>query len=93
MRDTWEKEEWQDELDREFLLGQFYLGKDMKDLRKKSGYNQQEFARELGIHFSYLSGVESGKHFPSIKILQKICNLLNVEFVVSREGFKLKSRN
>lgn len=53
------------------------LGKRIKELRKNSGLTQEKLAELIGIDITTLSGIESGRHFPSLITLEKISNSLN----------------
>ncbi len=57
------------------------LGKRIKETRKQSGYTQEQLAEIIGIDVTTLSGIESGRHFPSLVTLEKIAKTLNVAFV------------
>lgn len=55
------------------------LGKRIKELRKNAGYTQEKLAELIGIETSSLSGIESGRHFPSLPTIERIAMKLNVE--------------
>jgi len=55
------------------------LGKRIKELRKNAGYTQEKLAELIDIETSSLSGIESGRHFPSLPTIERIANILNVE--------------
>ena len=55
------------------------LGKRIKELRKNAGYTQERLAELIEIETSSLSGIESGRHFPSLPTIEKIANKLNLE--------------
>ena len=55
------------------------LGKRIKELRKNRGLTQEQLAELISIETSSLSGIESGRHFPSLPTLEKISIHLNVE--------------
>ena len=55
------------------------LGKRIKELRKNAGYTQEKLAELIDIETSSLSGIESGRHFPSLPTIEKIANTLNIE--------------
>lgn len=55
------------------------LGKRIKELRKKQGLTQEVLAELINIETTSLSGIESGRHFPSLPTLEKIAKSLNVE--------------
>lgn len=59
------------------------IGEAIKHLRKnKSGLNQKEFCKEIGITQSYLSLIEGNKKIPSMDVLNKICNYFNTPLPV-----------
>jgi len=55
------------------------LGKRIKELRKKAGYTQEQFSELINIEASSLSGIESGRHYPSMLTLERIANVLGVK--------------
>ncbi len=57
------------------------LGKRIKEIRKKAGYTQEELAEAVNIDITTLSGIESGRHFPSLVTLEKIAQTLNTAFI------------
>ena len=57
------------------------LGKRIKEIRKNCDYTQEELAEKVNIDITTLSGIESGRHFPSLVTLEKIANALNVSII------------
>lgn len=57
------------------------LGKRIKEIRKSFGYTQEQFSELIGIETSSLSGIESGRFFPSLHVLDKMSNVLNLPLV------------
>lgn len=55
------------------------LGKRIKELRKHAGLTQEQLAEMINIETTSLSGIESGRHFPSLPTLEKIASSLNAE--------------
>ena len=55
------------------------LGKRIKELRKQAGLTQEKLAELIDIETTSLSGIESGRHFPSMPTVEKIAKNLNVE--------------
>lgn len=58
------------------------LGKRIKEIRKRAGLTQEKLAELINIETTSLSGIESGRHFPSLTTLEKIAKNLNVELKV-----------
>ena len=69
------------------------LGKRIKELRKLSDLTQEKFSEMIGIETTSLSGIESGRHFPSMPTLEKIANNLNVELKTLFEFNQLRPIN
>lgn len=57
------------------------LGKRIKEIRKNCNFTQEELAERVNIDITTLSGIESGRHFPSLVTLEKIANALNVSMI------------
>ena len=55
------------------------LGKRIKELRKAANLTQEQLAELIDIETGSLSGIESGRHFPSLITLEKIAKNLNIE--------------
>ena len=55
------------------------FGMRIKELRTSRKLSQERLAEKAGISSKYLSRIEMGQHFPSIDILTKLANALNVE--------------
>lgn len=51
----------------------------IKELRMSKKMSQDQLAEKAGISSKYLSRIEMGQHFPSIGIITKLANALNVE--------------
>lgn len=55
------------------------LGQQIKNIRKRKGYTQKEFAKELGISANAMCSIEKGKAWPSDETMAKLCLLLRVK--------------
>lgn len=55
------------------------VGRNLKRLREKQSLSQEEFAWEAGLHRTYISGVERGIRNPTVTVLKKIADALEVE--------------
>ncbi len=51
----------------------------IKTQRKKKGFTLKALAERVGCTDAYISQIETGKAKPSIKVLQKIAKVLEVE--------------
>lgn len=58
------------------------LGQSIKTVRKNKGFKQKDFCTKVGITQSYLSSIENGKKKPSIEVLEKIANTVNIPIPV-----------
>jgi len=54
------------------------LGERLKEIRQKKGLSQGDIARTLGVHRSYISGIERGVRNPTVKNVEKIAAALGV---------------
>ena len=57
----------------------YEFGKRVKYLRNKLNISQEELAFRCNINKNYLSDVERGERNPTLKVIQKIANGLNIE--------------
>lgn len=48
-------------------------------LRKKKNISQKDFAQMVGISYWWLNHIENGKRDPSLKLVRKIADKLDVE--------------
>jgi transcriptional regulator with XRE-family HTH domain len=54
------------------------LGLNLKKIRQAKKMSQGDIARKLGVHRSYISGIERGIRNPTIKNVEKIAKALNI---------------
>lgn len=54
------------------------LGANLKQLRVKHGWSQEQLAFEAGIHRTYISDLERGARNPSILLLEKLAKSFGV---------------
>ncbi len=54
------------------------LGMRIRYLRKKKGLSQEDLALDSGVNKNYLSDLERGMRNPTINVLEKIANTLEV---------------
>lgn len=55
------------------------LGQNMKRIRSKKKMSQGNVAEKLGVHRSYISGLERGKRNPSLLTINKMAKAIGVE--------------
>lgn len=60
--------------DRDYLLG-----RRIQRIRQKKGITQERLAEELKISITHLAMVETGKSTPSLKLVYKIADTLDVK--------------
>lgn len=54
------------------------IGEMIRSYRKAHGIKQCVLAKMVGVHYSYISIVESGKRFPSISVLKELIEILRM---------------
>ncbi len=55
------------------------FGKKLKEVRLKKKLSQGDIARKLGVHRSYISGLERGKRNPSLLTINKMAKAIGIE--------------
>ncbi len=55
------------------------LARNVRVLREKADISQDVFADMVGVHRTYMSGIERAKRNPSIDVVERIAIALNVE--------------
>ena len=56
------------------MMDQNKVGNLIKELRKKNGLTQENFALKYGVTYQAVSKWENGKNIPDIALLKEICN-------------------
>lgn len=54
------------------------LGRNLRQLRRERGLSQEEFAFEAKIHRTYISDLERGARNPTILVVDKLAEALQV---------------
>ena len=54
------------------------FGKKLREVRLKKKLSQGDVSRILGVHRSYISGLERGRRNPSLLTIQKVAKALGV---------------
>jgi len=54
------------------------IGKNLRAIREKRGWTQEELADYSGLHRTYISGVERGLRNPTIQIVARLSKALRV---------------
>jgi transcriptional regulator with XRE-family HTH domain len=54
------------------------LGRNLRRLREGKGLSQEAFAHEAHIHRTYISDIERGARNPTITVVEKIADALDV---------------
>jgi DNA-binding XRE family transcriptional regulator len=54
------------------------FSKKLRELRLKKKLSQGDIARTLGVHRSYISGLERGRRNPSLLTIQKIAKAIGI---------------
>lgn len=54
------------------------FGQKLREIRLKKKLSQGDIARALGVHRSYISGLERGVRNPSLLTIQKVARAINI---------------
>ncbi len=54
------------------------FGKELRRARDRAGLTQQELAFKAGLHYTYISHLEHDKYSPTISVLFRLCDALNI---------------
>lgn len=54
------------------------VGRNVRRYRLEKSWSQEELAIESGIHQTYLSGIENGTRNPTVTVLKKLADALEV---------------
>ena len=54
------------------------VGLNVQRIRRKRGWSQEELAFESGLHRTYISGIERGARNPTVLVLGKLAEALEV---------------
>ena len=60
---------------------QTLLGRNLRSHRQKRGMSQEEFAEFLGVHRTYMGGMERGERNLTLKSVERIALRLGVDAV------------
>jgi transcriptional regulator with XRE-family HTH domain len=66
------------------------LGQNIKKLRERKALTQDELSERANIHISYIGQIERGLRYPSLKILFRIADALEVKITDLFEGINAK---
>jgi len=72
------------ESDRETYLRRFSIN--LRALRKAKGYTQERLAHEADVSYKHLQDLEAGKKCPSLIIVIRLCEALDVSLDELLEG-------
>ena len=64
------------------------LGMRIRYLRKKKGYSQLDLSLEAGINKNYISDLERGTRNPSLVMLERLANALDVDLSTLFQGIQ-----
>lgn len=60
---------------------QLLLGRTLRALRTERGMSQEDFAEFLGVHRTYMGGIERGERNLTLKSVERIADRLGVDAV------------
>jgi len=72
-------EERRDELYRELESGQLTVPQTVRKMRNCTGMTIPQYAKHVGVSARYLGDIERGLMNPTVTVLEKICEPLNLK--------------
>lgn len=69
------------------------LGNRIKECRKSKNMTQSALAEAVGVDPKYISRIETGISYPSLAVLERIFNVLNINLNVQANDFILQGDN
>jgi transcriptional regulator with XRE-family HTH domain len=58
---------------------QHAIGRNLREYRQTRGLSQESFAEVLGVHRTYMGGLERGEHNLTLRSIERIAGRLNVD--------------
>lgn len=55
------------------------VGRNLRRYRQERGYSQEAFAEVMGVHRTYMGGVERGERNLTLQTLEKMSDILGVD--------------
>ncbi|WP_276116628.1 helix-turn-helix transcriptional regulator [Rhodococcus sp. C3V] len=55
------------------------VGRNLRRYRQERGYSQEAFAEVMGVHRTYMGGVERGERNLTLQTLEKMADILDVK--------------
>lgn len=55
------------------------FGRNLREYRRRLGYSQERFAEEMGIHRTYMGGMERGERNLSLQTIEYYCALFDLD--------------
>lgn len=69
------------------------IGQRVKNARREKNYTQESFSELLGISTEHLSRIETGSYRPSLRLVEKICEVLEITEESLMFGNKADTQN
>lgn len=57
------------------------VGRNLRRIRTERGWSQERFADELGVHRTYMGGVERGERNLTLRTVERLAESLGVEAI------------
>ncbi len=69
------------------------VGRNLRAYRRKRGLSQEEFAKVLGVHRTYMGGIERGERNLTLRNVERIARRIELEPLALLQPAKLERRS
>ena len=61
------------------LKSQQEFGRNLREIRERKKFSQEEVAKSIGISVTYYAGIERGEENPTFAVIENICKALKIK--------------
>ena len=69
---------------------QYEFGRNLYRCRKKRGFTQESLGKHMGVSRTYINQLERGRGNPTLQVVMKLANVLNIDAAFLLFGIRYK---